>query len=162
MIGYYVHHVGQGHRTRAALVAGQPTAISYSGYSRVGGMSLTGVSQLKSATRPPINNPIATTEPPNASHIVRGTAGVAGVGGTTVSVSVMMLFHGAISDAFGRRPVILTGVGLYAIASIGCALAPSMAWLSVFRAVSAFGASAGMVISRAVVRDLADGHLGSA
>ena len=43
--------------------------------------------------------------------------------------SVMNLFHGALSDSFGRRPVVLWGVALFTLASVGCALSPSIAWL---------------------------------
>lgn len=75
-----------------------------------------------------------------------------------IPFAVMMLFHGAISDAFGRRPGILIGVGGFVIASIGCALATSMTMLLACRAMQGLVAGAGTSISRAVVRDAYQGH----
>ena len=66
--------------------------------------------------------------------------------------------QGTLSDRFGRRKPIMVGTIIYALAAIGCALSPSIFWLSLFRAVSAVGAAAITVIPRAVVRDLATGH----
>ena len=74
-----------------------------------------------------------------------------------IPFAVMMLFHGAISDAVGRRPVILIGVGGFVIASIGCALATSMTMLLVCRALQGLVAGAGTSLSRAVVRDAYQG-----
>lgn len=68
------------------------------------------------------------------------------------------LTQGSLSDRFGRRIPLMVGFAVFTLATIGCAMAPDILWLSVFRAIAAFGASAGMVISRAVVRDLADGQ----
>ncbi len=65
---------------------------------------------------------------------------------------------GALSDRFGRRVPLILGTALYTLATIGCALAPDITTLSLCRFVSALGGSAGMVIPRAIVRDLADGH----
>jgi len=70
----------------------------------------------------------------------------------------MMLFHGAVSDSFGRRLPILVGVAGYALASIGCALAPSIGALLFFRALQGLLAGVGMVIGRAIIRDRYHGH----
>ncbi len=70
-----------------------------------------------------------------------------------IPFAFMMLFHGALSDACGRRPVILIGIGCYALASVGCALAPNMHVLLVCRALQGLVAGAGTSISRALVRD---------
>lgn len=75
-----------------------------------------------------------------------------------IPFAVMMLFHGAISDAFGRRPIILIGVAGYVIASIGCALATSMHMLLICRALQGLVAGAGTSISRAIVRDAYQGQ----
>lgn len=75
-----------------------------------------------------------------------------------IPFAFMMLFHGALSDAFGRRPVILVGVGGYVLASIGCALAPNMEVLLICRAMQGLVAGAGTSISRALVRDAYQGH----
>jgi DHA1 family bicyclomycin/chloramphenicol resistance-like MFS transporter len=68
--------------------------------------------------------------------------------------AVMNLFHGALSDSLGRRPVILAGIGLFTLASIGCALSDSIGWLVFFRAMQGMSAGAGMVVSRAIIRDM--------
>ena len=62
-----------------------------------------------------------------------------------------------MSDRFGRRGPLLVGTLVYTLGSAACALSPSLLWLSVFRAATAIGASASMVIPRAMVRDLSDG-----
>ncbi len=69
----------------------------------------------------------------------------------------MMLWHGPLSDAQGRRPMIIGGMALFAIASLVCALAPSIEWLWFGRALQGTVAGAGFVVSRAMVRDLYDG-----
>lgn len=74
-----------------------------------------------------------------------------------VPYGVMALVHGPLSDAFGRRPVILAGMLLYALAALACALAPSFGTLLVFRAMQGMTAGAGLVVGRAIVRDLYDG-----
>jgi DHA1 family bicyclomycin/chloramphenicol resistance-like MFS transporter len=73
-------------------------------------------------------------------------------------IGVCQLFYGPISDVFGRKLPIYAGLLIFAVGSIGCALAPSIEVLIGFRAVQAFGACAGMVIPRAIVRDLYTGH----
>ncbi|MGY2398026.1 multidrug effflux MFS transporter [Pseudomonas sp. SDO5271_S396] len=73
-------------------------------------------------------------------------------------IGVCQLFYGPVSDVFGRKPPIYAGLGIFILASIGCALAPTIEVLIGFRALQAFDACAGMVIPRAVVRDLYTGH----
>jgi DHA1 family bicyclomycin/chloramphenicol resistance-like MFS transporter len=73
-------------------------------------------------------------------------------------LAVGQITQGTMSDRFGRRLPLMVGTAMFTLACVGCALAPSIGWLALFRAVSAFAASASMVIPRAVVRDLADGH----
>lgn len=68
--------------------------------------------------------------------------------------AVMNLFHGALSDSLGRRPVVLWGVAVFTIASAGCALAESIGTLVFFRALQGMSAGAGIVVSRAVIRDM--------
>jgi DHA1 family bicyclomycin/chloramphenicol resistance-like MFS transporter len=68
--------------------------------------------------------------------------------------AVMNLFHGALADSFGRRPVILWGIALFTVASAGCALADSIGALVFWRAVQGISAGAGIVVSRAVIRDM--------
>mgnify|MGYP001399875324 FL=1 len=66
----------------------------------------------------------------------------------------MSLFHGAISDSFGRRPVVLWGVAAFTVASVGCALSQSIGQLIFFRAVQGLSTGAGIVVSRAIIRDM--------
>lgn len=66
----------------------------------------------------------------------------------------MSLFHGAISDSFGRRPVVLWGLAAFTVASVGCALSQSIGQLIFFRAVQGLSTGAGIVVSRAVIRDM--------
>ena len=74
-----------------------------------------------------------------------------------VPFAVMTLWHGAISDAFGRLRVVLVLLGLFVAASVGCAVAPSFSALLFCRALQGLTAGAGMVIGRAIVRDVIEG-----
>lgn len=69
----------------------------------------------------------------------------------------MTLWHGALSDAFGRRNVILGSLFVFALASLGCAASHRIEYLWVFRALQGVSAGAGMVIGRAVIRDMYSG-----
>ncbi|MBI5545750.1 MAG: MFS transporter, partial [Deltaproteobacteria bacterium] len=71
--------------------------------------------------------------------------------------AVMTLWHGALSDKWGRRRVTLVAMALFGLASLGCAAASDLDTLLVFRALQGMTAGAGMVVGRAVVRDLRDG-----
>ena len=66
----------------------------------------------------------------------------------------MSLFHGAISDCVGRRPVVLWGLAAFTLASAGCALSESIGQLVFFRAMQGLCTGAGIVVARAVVRDI--------
>ncbi|MEW6462193.1 MAG: multidrug effflux MFS transporter [Pseudomonadota bacterium] len=73
-----------------------------------------------------------------------------------VGIAIGQLFYGPLADRFGRRVPLLVGVALFALGSLACAIAPSLEWLIAARFVQALGGCAGMVITRAVVRDLCD------
>lgn len=66
------------------------------------------------------------------------------------------LIYGPLSDQLGRKPPLLVGMSIYAVASLLCSLAPSIHALIAFRFLQAIGASAGPVLARAMVRDLYD------
>lgn len=66
------------------------------------------------------------------------------------------LIYGPLADRFGRRRPLIFGVLLFSLASVVCALASSLEWLIAARFLQALGGCAGMVIARAVVRDLCD------
>src|SRR3979490_1681179 len=72
-------------------------------------------------------------------------------------LSIMSLMQGPLSDAIGRRPVILAGLSVYTVASVGCTLAPNFGTLLVCRALQGVSAGVGMIVGRAVIRDLFEG-----
>ena len=74
-----------------------------------------------------------------------------------VPFAIMALWHGAISDALGRRRVLLVSLALFGLALFGCLFATRIEHLWVLRALQGMSAGAGIVISRAIVRDLFDG-----
>jgi len=71
-----------------------------------------------------------------------------------IGLSIGQLFYGPLSDRFGRRRPLLAGLALYTVASAGCALAGSVGQLMLWRALQALGGCAGVVMARAVVRDV--------
>lgn len=73
-----------------------------------------------------------------------------------VGFAVAQLVYGPLSDRFGRRPVLLVGLALYAGSSVLAALAPTIELLILARILQAVGGCAGMVLGRAIVRDLYD------
>ncbi|OOG54473.1 multidrug effflux MFS transporter [Rhodanobacter sp. C03] len=74
-----------------------------------------------------------------------------------VTYAAMSLFHGAISDAIGRKPVMVTGMLVYALASVGAAMSTSFAMLLACRGLQGVCAGAGLVVGRAVIRDTLEG-----
>ncbi|KRE98460.1 MFS transporter [Paenibacillus sp. Soil766] len=75
-----------------------------------------------------------------------------------LGLGVGQVVMGSLSDVYGRRKPLLISMVLYVLASIACAIAPSI-WLLIFaRLVQGFVASAGIVISRAIARDMFSGH----
>ena len=71
--------------------------------------------------------------------------------------ALMTLWHGALSDSIGRIAAIRWGLGIFALASIGCVFAKNVETLWFFRAVQGASAGAGNVVARAMVRDLFEG-----
>jgi DHA1 family bicyclomycin/chloramphenicol resistance-like MFS transporter len=71
--------------------------------------------------------------------------------------AAMSLVHGPLSDALGRRPVILAGVAVFALASIGCALSTTLPMLLGFRILQGLSAGVGLIVGRAIVRDALQG-----
>ncbi|WP_206085724.1 multidrug effflux MFS transporter [Massilia polaris] len=71
-----------------------------------------------------------------------------------LAFAVMVLWHGALADAFGRRNVILVSMVVFAIGTLGCASAHSVHYLWVFRIMQGVSAGAGVVVGRAIIRDL--------
>ena len=75
-----------------------------------------------------------------------------------LAYAAMSLVHGPLSDALGRRPVILAGLVVFVLASVGCALSTSLPMLLWFRALQGFSAGVGLIVGRAVIRDVLHGH----
>jgi len=74
-----------------------------------------------------------------------------------VAYALMGVLHGPLSDALGRKPVILAGTAVFALASIGCALSTSLGELLAFRGLQGLSAGVGLIVGRAIIRDCLDG-----
>lgn len=75
-----------------------------------------------------------------------------------IALGIGQIIYGPVSDMVGRKAPLYFGLVLFAVASVGCALAPDIHTLVVLRFIQGLGACAGMVVPRAVVRDLHTGH----
>lgn len=74
-----------------------------------------------------------------------------------LAFAAMSVFHGPLSDAIGRKPVIVWSLAAYAVASVACAFAPTLEWLLVGRVVQGLAAGGSTIVSRTIIRDLFDG-----
>jgi DHA1 family bicyclomycin/chloramphenicol resistance-like MFS transporter len=74
-----------------------------------------------------------------------------------IGFALSQVFYGPLSDRHGRRPVMLTALAVYTLASLACALAPSIELLITARFFQAIGGAGTIVLARAVVRDLYEG-----
>ncbi|WP_454831667.1 multidrug effflux MFS transporter [Pseudoxanthomonas wuyuanensis] len=74
-----------------------------------------------------------------------------------LTYAAMSLVHGPLSDALGRKRVILAGLFVFLLASIGCALSTDMTTLLLFRALQGLSAGVGFIVGRAVIRDVYQG-----
>ena len=70
------------------------------------------------------------------------------------SFAIMILWHGSLSDAFGRRNIILMSLAVFAVATLGCAAAHSVEYLWAFRMLQGLSAGAGVVVGGAIIRDV--------
>lgn len=73
-----------------------------------------------------------------------------------IGLGLAQLAYGPLSDRYGRRPVLLWGLGIFCVGSLLCALAPSIEMLMIGRAFQAVGGCSGLVLGRAIIRDLYD------
>ncbi len=96
---------------------------------------------------------------PTMAHALRSNQGAMEmtISGYLIGFSVGQLFWGPVSDRYGRRLPIAIGLVLFVIGSAGCALSHGASEMIGWRLVQAVGASAGVVLSRAMVRDLYSG-----
>ncbi len=72
-------------------------------------------------------------------------------------MGIAQLVFGPLADRLGRRPPLLVGLGIFVLASVGCSLTADVGWLTFWRFVQGLGGCAGMVMARAIVRDLTEG-----
>ena len=96
---------------------------------------------------------------PAVPGLVQKFATDAGTAQLTVSLFLMglaisQLFLGPLSDRFGRRPVILAGISITTLAGAAASFAPTIGWLVALRTLQSCGASSGLVLGRAMIRDL--------
>lgn len=80
------------------------------------------------------------------------------LGGYMATFAIGLLFWGPLSEKFGRKPILLTGLGIYVVSSILCAVANTIEFLILFRITQAFGGGAVTVVATAVIKDLYDGR----
>ncbi len=131
------------HQSRTARLHGRPLVFLLAVCGMLGGVA---------------TNLFLPALPDIRSHFAVGQAAVQ----TTISAYVIafaagILIVGPLSDRFGRRPVILAGLGVFSTGSLLAALAPSLPWLVAARVVQAIGASAGITVARASVGDVFEG-----
>lgn len=69
------------------------------------------------------------------------------------SFAIMILWHGSLSDAFGRRNIILMSLAVFAVATLGCAASHTVEYLWAFRMLQGLSSGAGVVVGRAIIRD---------
>ena len=74
-----------------------------------------------------------------------------------IAYALMSLVHGPLSDMLGRRRVILGGLVVFILASVGCALSTELTTLLAFRALQGLSAGVGLIVGRAVIRDVLHG-----
>ena len=74
-----------------------------------------------------------------------------------IAYALMSIVHGPLSDAVGRRAVILGGLAVFVVASVGCALSTDLPTLLAFRALQGLSAGVGLIVGRAVIRDVLQG-----
>lgn len=70
-----------------------------------------------------------------------------------IAFAFMMLWHGALSDSLGRRPIVIAGLVVFALGSLGCAIAGNVESLWLFRVLQGLSAGTGVVVGRALIRD---------
>ena len=73
-----------------------------------------------------------------------------------VGLAVAQLAYGPLSDRYGRRPLMITGVCIFLVGTVICIVAPSITILIIGRVLQAIGGCAGVVLGRAIVRDMYD------
>ena len=129
---------------------------------RPGTFALTALLAALSAVGPLTTDMYLPSLPDIARQLDASTAQVQlTISAYLIGFAVGQILYGPISDRHGRKPVLLGGIALYCVASLACALSNSIEMLIVARAFQALGGSGGIVLTRAIVRDIYSGaHAG--
>lgn len=100
--------------------------------------------------------------PAIANHFATGTASVQfSLSAVVLGIAIGQLVYGPLSDRFGRKPIILLGISAYVATAAACANAASIEALIALRFLQGFFACSGVIVARAVIRDLFDREAGA-
>jgi len=125
---------------------------------RPGTFALTALLAALSAVAPLTTDMYLPSLPNIAQQLSASTAQVQlTISAYLIGFALGQIFYGPLSDRHGRKPVLLCAVALYCVASLVCALSTSVEMLIVARFAQALGGSGGVVLVRAIVRDLYSG-----
>jgi DHA1 family bicyclomycin/chloramphenicol resistance-like MFS transporter len=125
---------------------------------RSGTFALTVLLAALSAVGPLTTDMYLPSLPDIARHLSASTVQVQlTISAYLIGFALGQIFYGPVSDRHGRKPVLIAAMGLYCAASLACALSTSIEMLIVARFVQALGGSGGIVLARAIVRDLYSG-----
>ncbi len=125
---------------------------------RPGTFALTALLAGLSAFGPLTTDMYLPSLPDIARHLGASTAQVQlTISSYLIGFAFGQIFYGPISDRHGRKPVLLAAIAIYCAASLACALSPSIEVLIAARFVQALGGSGGIVLARAMVRDIYSG-----
>src|SRR4051812_16151441 len=125
---------------------------------RTGTFALTALLAGLSAFGPLTTDMYLPSLPEIARQLTASTAQVQlTISAYLIGFAVGQIVYGPISDRHGRKPVLLAAIALYCAASLACALSTSIEMLIAARFVQALGGSGGIVLARAIVRDLYSG-----
>jgi DHA1 family bicyclomycin/chloramphenicol resistance-like MFS transporter len=125
---------------------------------RTGTFALTALLAALSAIGPLTTDMYLPSLPDIARQLDASTAQVQlTISAYLIGFAVGQIFYGPVSDRHGRKPVLVAAIALYCVASLACALSTSIEMLIVARAFQALGGSGGIVLARAIVRDIYSG-----
>ncbi|MGB8576749.1 MAG: multidrug effflux MFS transporter [Pseudolabrys sp.] len=125
---------------------------------RTGTFALTALLAALSAIGPLTTDMYLPSLPDIARQLDASTAQVQlTISAYLIGFAVGQIFYGPVSDRHGRKPVLVAAIALYCVASLACALSTSIGMLIVARAFQALGGSGGIVLARAIVRDIYSG-----
>ena len=125
---------------------------------RTGTFALTALLAALSAIGPLTTDMYLPSLPDIARQLDASTAQVQlTISAYLIGFAVGQIFYGPVSDRHGRKPLLVAAIALYCVASLACALSTSIGMLIVARAFQALGGSGGIVLARAIVRDIYSG-----